>query len=77
MAIFYELIGAIAIQPGNSSRALVNSTTCTFTDRLERCSVLNYASCVRKNQNAFINLYKFLSGIIYMPYNRVLFKIRV
>ena len=63
MAIFYELIGAIAIQPGNSSRALVNFTTCIFTNRLERCSVLNYANWFEENQNAFINLYKFLSGI--------------
>lgn len=59
MATSYELAGAIAMQPGTISQALINFTTCTFINRLDRCSVLNYANQMRKNQNAFINLYKF------------------
>ena len=40
MATSYELSGAIVIQPGNISQALINFTTCTFITRLDRCSVL-------------------------------------
>ena len=40
MATSYELAGAIVIQPGTISQALINFTTCTFITRLDRCSVL-------------------------------------
>ena len=44
MATSYELAGAIAMQPGTISQALINFTTCTFINRFDRCSVLNYAN---------------------------------
>ena len=39
MATSYELSGAVVIQPGTISQALINFTTCTFITRVDRCSV--------------------------------------
>ena len=60
MATSYELAGAIVIQPGNISQALINFTTCTFITRLDKCSVLlKLCKLDAKKSKCVHNLYKF------------------